>query len=131
MKRQDSKICEEWFKKADDDFKVAKLIFRDGGFMDIVGYHLHQAIEKYLKGFLVYNNQEYPLIHNLVALLKKCAQFDEHIMDYNAECKRMNSYFIEAKYPMDIPQDYPKDEIRKAIEETEFLIKYIRKAVSE
>jgi len=32
----------------------------------------------------------------------------------------------EAKCPVDMPQDYPKEEIKKSIEMTEFLVKYIK-----
>ncbi len=51
MKPQDSKIYQDWFDKADHDLEAAKILFQDDAFMDVVGYHLHQAIEKYLKGF--------------------------------------------------------------------------------
>ena len=131
MKQQDSKMHKAWFKKGDDDLEVAKLVFKDGGFMDIVGYHLNQAIEKYLKGFLLFYNQAYPRTHNLVQLLRECSKFDHDIIDYSEDCERMNTYYIEAKYPMDMPWNYPKDEMRKSIEMTEFLIKYIQKQINE
>ena len=129
MKQQDSKIYQNWFKKGDDDLAVAMIIFKDGKFMDSAGYHLNQAIEKYLKGFLLFCSQSYPRTHNLVQLLRECSKFDQNIIDYSEECERMNIYYIEVKYPIDMPQDYPRDEMQKSIEMTEFLIKYIKKAV--
>lgn len=126
MKQKDSKKYQDWFEKANHDLKAAKILFNEDGFMDTIGYHLHQVIEKYLKGFLLFHKQEYPLIHNLVNLLKECSKFDKDITDYYEECERINAYYIEAKYPMDAPQNYPKDEIKKSIEMTEFLTKYIK-----
>lgn len=52
-------------------------------------------------------------------------------MDYIEECEKVNTYYIESKYPMDSPTDYPKQEMEKSIEMTEFLIKYIKKKLNE
>ncbi len=131
MKRQDSDNYKDWFKKADEDLRAAKVLFRDGGFMDTVGYHIHQAIEKYLKGFLLYNKQDYPFIHNLIILLRECGKYDKGILDYSEECEKVNAYFIESKYPIDPPQDYPKNVMKQSIAGTEFLVKYIRKIVNK
>ncbi len=95
--------------------------------MDSVGYHLHQAIEKYLKGFLLFHQYDYPFTHDLIKLLKISSKFDKNILDYRKECERMDGYFIESKYPIDPPQSYSQNEMQKSIEMTEFLIKYIRK----
>lgn len=126
MKQKDSKIYRDWFKKAEHDLMAAKILFNDGGFMDTIGYHLHQTIEKYLKGFLLFYKQKYPITHNLIKLLKECSKSNKDIIDYYEECERMNAYYIETKYPMDMPQDFPKNEMKKSIEMTEFLIKYIK-----
>lgn len=127
---KDSRDYKDWFKKGDEDIEVAKLLFRESDFMDTVGFHLHQAIEKYLKGFLLFHNQDYPLIHNLTVLLQKCGKFDNDILDYSEECERLNGYFISSKYPVDPPTNYPKDEMQKSIEMAEFLIKYILKKIN-
>lgn len=128
---KDSREYKNWFKKGDEDFEVAKLLFRESDFMDTVGFHLHQVIEKYLKGFLLFYKQDYPLIHELTKLLRLCAKFDNDILDYKDECKRLNAYFIASKYPADPPVNYSKDEMRKSIEMAEFLLKYIRKNISD
>lgn len=62
---KDSKEYKDWFKKGDEDFEVAKLLLHESNFMDTIGFHLHQVIEKYLKGYLLFCKQDYPLIHNL------------------------------------------------------------------
>jgi len=92
MKRQDSDNYKDWFKKADEDLAAAKLLFKDGSFTDTVGYHLHQAIEKYLKGFLLFHSRSYPITHNLIILLKKCGKHNKDILDYFEECERVNAY---------------------------------------
>lgn len=127
MVPKDSKEYIDWFKKGDRDLGSAIVLFNDGDYLDSVGYHLHQSIEKYLKGFLLYYNYDYPFIHDLKKLLEICAKFDKHILDYTEECIRMNGYFIEVKYPSDEPKEYNAVEIKKSISMTEFIIKYISK----
>lgn len=130
MMHRDSKEYKDWFIKGNEDLKVAKLIFPYSDFTDTVGYHLHQAIEKYLKGFLLFNNYDYPSTHNLTELLKKCFKFNQDITDYYEECERINGYYIESKYPMDPPRYYPREEMIKSIEMTEFTIKYIKRVIN-
>ncbi len=44
---------EEWFERGKRDIETARLLFEHKGYADVIAYHIHQAIEKYLKGFLV------------------------------------------------------------------------------
>jgi len=128
MKNQDNNY-EYWFEKGDHDIATAELIFDHKGFMDTTAFHVHQAVEKYLKGFLVFNNYDFPLIHNLPLLLKECSKFNQNIIDYMEECEKINVYYIESRYPNDIPQNYSRTEINKAIEMAKFIIKYIKNII--
>ena len=44
--------------------------------LDIACFHCQQAIEKYLKVFLLFKEQELIKTHNLNILIKNCADFD-------------------------------------------------------
>lgn len=51
---------------------VAKSLYRDiaadDGYINIVGFHIQQAVELALKDFLEYNGIEYPKTHDIGAL---------------------------------------------------------------
>lgn len=86
-KAQDSKNYKDWYERAGHDIKDAEILFNEGGYSDTICYLAHQAVEKYLKGFLLFNNTDYPFIHDLVKLLRLCSEFDSNIIDYLDECK--------------------------------------------
>ncbi len=130
MTPKDSNSYKDWIEKAERDLEVAKFLFSESDFTDTAGFQLHQAAEKSLKAFLLFHKNEYPLTHNLIHLINQCGIYNEDILDYIDECERINGYYIEARYPADMPINYPKDEIRKSIEMTEFLMKYIRNNIN-
>ncbi len=48
------KLAQEWFDKAEEDLGTAKLLLKEKTYPASICFHSHQAVEKYLKGFLVY-----------------------------------------------------------------------------
>lgn len=47
--------AQEWFDRGDHDIETAQLPNEQGDYTDIIAYHIQQAIEKYLMGFLITN----------------------------------------------------------------------------
>ena len=68
---------------------------------DTICFHAQQAAEKLLKAFLVYHGQAAPHIHDLVALLRACAQIDESLGDLQADCAGLTDYAVVSRYPTD------------------------------
>ena len=60
---------QEWFERGDRDIEAAQLLDDERFYTDVIAYHLQQAIEKYLKGFLVFNDIRPPRTHDLDTLL--------------------------------------------------------------
>lgn len=55
MKEQ---VVKEWIERGKHDLEVAKILLTEEEYSDIVLFHIHQAVEKHLKGFLIYNGWE-------------------------------------------------------------------------
>ncbi len=51
----------EWLSKADKDLDEAKFLFENHRPLEDTAYFIHQAIEKYLKAFLIFNGWELEL----------------------------------------------------------------------
>lgn len=122
---QEIKNYKDWYERASHDINSAELLFQHDGSSDTICYLVHQAVEKYLKGFLLFYNNDYPLIHDLIKLLRLCNKSNEHIIDYLEECKSINGYYIDQRYPVGMPWDYPKAEVKKVIEQAKSIIKYV------
>lgn len=125
-KRNTKILSDRWFLTAERDLGAAKKLFKVEHFADIICFHLQQTIEKYLKGFLVFHNIKPPRTHDLPKLLKLCKRIDEDFGDWTDECVVLNQYYFESRYPPDAPIDYPRSEVKKAIEYIEQLIKFIK-----
>lgn len=116
MNNNNLEYFKEWQKKADEDFESVKILLENYGIPAIICYHCQQVVEKYLKGYLVYNNVEFPKIHQLDLLLEETAKINKEFIDYADEVAPLNNYYIEARYPMDMKEDISIDEAKVAFE---------------
>jgi HEPN domain-containing protein len=51
---------------------------------------------------------------------------DKTFENLRNEIRILNKYYIEAKYPPDMPIDYPKEEAKEAISKAMFILKTIK-----
>ena len=89
-------------------------------------YHCHQAAEKSLKGFFVFHKTKFHKIHDLIALLNICLTQDKTLEFLREDLETLNQYYIETKYPPDMPIDYPKEEAREAIDKAKIILDSIK-----
>lgn len=65
--------------EADKDYIMARLVnFAGSAFSSRAGYYAQQALEKYLKAFLVQESKQYPKSHDLFELAKYCLEFNDN-----------------------------------------------------
>jgi len=126
-----SKNYHDWLLKAENDLKAAKAIidYYEQPPTDTICYHCHQVAEKALKGFLVYKKASFHKIHDLIALLNACLLKDKDLEFLRNEINELNKYYIEAKYPPDMPIDYPVKESKEAIDKAVFTLKTIKEKI--
>lgn len=130
---KNSKNYHDWLLKAENDLKAAEGIF---GYYeqpptDTICYHCHQVAEKALKSFLVYEETPFHKIHDLITLLSYSLSKDKNLEFLRNELKVLNKYYIETKYPPDMPLDYPKEEAKEAINKAKFVLKIIKDKIKE
>ena len=90
----------EWFQIADDDFYSAQIL--NGQVRkpyEIICYHCAQAVEKYLKRFLVYQNEIPEKTHNLTYLGRICIEKDNEFVNAKFEFDFLNRYASDIRYP--------------------------------
>ena len=91
-----------WIQKADNDLQVAsnELNVTDSDIItDAICFHCRQAIEKYLKAFLISNKIEFKKTHNLDFLLSLCIEKDSDFNNISVD--DISSYAVEIRYPDD------------------------------
>jgi len=124
------KLAWQWLEKGNHDLEDAKKLFKNEGYPDTICYHCHQAAEKYLKGFLIFNNVNFRKIHDLVILLEDCHRINNGFKTIFDNCKRLNKYYIEARYPAETPILYSKEEVKEALMEAEKILDFIAEKIS-
>lgn len=123
------KLAQEWFDKGDSDLDSAERLYKDKGYTDTICFLTQQAIEKYLKGFLVFHHVSPRKIHDLEELCKDCSQIDKKFLDFIEDFSLITKYYIDTRYPVGIPTDYSREDTRKALDVANDLVKLINKKV--
>jgi HEPN domain-containing protein len=91
-----------WLAKANNDLTVAEHelnLNKDNCVTDAVCFHCQQAIEKYLKAYLIYQKIDFGKTHNLEYLIKLCANHDKTFAALDV--KNLSFYAVEIRYPDD------------------------------
>jgi len=110
----DPKLIQEWLQKADEDLGFAASIIEDSPFYAQICFHLQQAAEKYLKAIIVAEDLEFQKIHDLVVLLKTCLVRRPELISLMPDCKLLNRFYIDTRYPVHWPTDYSKEKALQA-----------------
>ena len=92
-------LIEKWMIKADNDLRtISNELSSKEPVTDTICYHSQQAVEKYLKLFLVSKNIEPIKTHNIAILLQKCKEFDL-VFDELKGIEYLTDYVVELRYP--------------------------------
>lgn len=121
------KLASEWFSKARDDELSAEDILKDReGAASTVCFLSQQMAEKYLKGYLVFKEKEFPKIHDLARLLKLCGYLDPEFVKLAQEAQYLRPFYIATRYPGDYPEfsfEIAEDAFKKAMVIKEFVLR--------
>lgn len=91
-----TKQHEEWINRGQEDIRFAKLGLREG-FYSQVCFLSQQAIEKLLKGMLIFLQRPYPKSHSLLELSKKVPELS--LEDWQERLTILDGYYVPLRYP--------------------------------
>jgi HEPN domain-containing protein len=93
-----SVYIKSWMDKAENDLLSAqRLLEIEPMILDNACFHCQQAIEKYLKAFLIYQGVDVERTHNIIYLLSKCTDFDPEFRPIDP--LNINAYAVQGRYP--------------------------------
>jgi HEPN domain-containing protein len=99
MSGKDEEI-KQWIIKGDHDLGTAKITYLHiPEYLDTVTFHCQQAVEKYLKSYLIFQSTEFRLTHDLIYLLDMISQKDSDFENYYDIVSELQGYAIEIRYP--------------------------------
>jgi HEPN domain-containing protein len=90
-----------WIQRAENDISSARHLAENMKPIpaEIVCFHCQQAVEKYLKAFLVYNNQEPLKTHDLTELIKLCSDYSTDFLSLSPKCEYLIPFAVRTRYP--------------------------------
>lgn len=114
-------LAKEWLIKAYHDLSSARILCDANHYTDTIGFELQQAIEKILKTFLAYENNQIKRTHNLIdvyELVNEYIQFDEYQIRILGIA---TNYFARDRYPAHYSALPQKEEIKEVLDFAEEL----------
>jgi HEPN domain-containing protein len=124
MPSKESFVPQDWFRKADADIQTVEILLAHGGDLEMAAMHVQQAIEKYLKGYLLSRGWKFDRIHDLPSLLDEAVTRNANFEKFRELCENVTAFYFEARYPF-VVQPPTEEKVKDALERTKQLIQFI------
>lgn len=127
--------AKRWLEQAKCDLKSAEWNVK-GEFYADACFKSQQACEKALKAFCYFKGERSVLGHSTRDLLLRCAKYDENFDRYIRNCKKLDKFYITARYPdglpSGIPQEYfEREEAEEAIKLADEVLEFIGSLINQ
>lgn len=101
MNREKEEYIRNWLYRAREDIAVMEKLGESGiGFYtSTICFHAQQAVEKYLKSFLIFNDVDFPRTHDVDFLLDECRKIDN--TNFRFDFKSLTEFGVSVRYPDD------------------------------
>ena len=125
LEENNARLVSQWLQKATVDFIVVERLIGDvDPILQPIAFHAQQAVEKYIKAYLVYKQIEFPKTHDIKELINLLATVNHALSQELSDCDVLTVYGVEIRYPGDIP-DLTLEEVKQAVE----LARKVREAI--
>jgi len=104
---------DEWLKRAKSSLELAKARINNIIYFEDLCYQSQQAVEKALKGLLIFYCVEPEYTHNIEILLNEVKKFTD-IPENIKEAAQLTNYAVQTRYPGEY-DEVTKEEYEKSI----------------
>jgi HEPN domain-containing protein len=101
MNKEKADYIRNWLYRAREDLAVIKDLLNSNqeAFTSTICFHAQQAVEKYLKAFLIFHDVDFPRTHDVDFLLMECQKIDSK--SFNIDLKSLTEFGVSIRYPDD------------------------------
>ncbi len=125
MRRKESTYPANWMQIAEKDFeRVGRLL--DDHDPEMAGFCLQQAVEKFLKAFLLSKGWRLRRIHHLDALLDDAVVYDPSLEKFRHVCQKITAFYFVERYPFVMDSGLTEDDVRESLEQVIGLVERLR-----
>ena len=119
----------EWIKRAHSSFALAKYSDNEAVCYEDLCFQAQQAVEKGLKGLLIFYGVEPEKTHNLFILLQELERYAD-ISDEIKKVVLLQNYAVQTRYPGEYVE-IEKDEYNQSIRIAEKCLKWINEITND
>ena len=119
----ESRDPSEWFRKGQEDLDRVPRRLQEGDCED-AAFHMQQALEKYLKGFLIARGWQLRRTHNLSLLLDEAVIFLPALEECRPLCQEVSAFYVEERYPLST-QAPSRSELERLFEQAKRLVELL------
>jgi HEPN domain-containing protein len=112
-----------WLARAKSSLAISKNRIDENVFYEDLCFQAQQAVEKALKGLLIFYNVDPEKTHNLVSLIKELSRYCE-LPDEVNEAVILNDYAVQTRYPGDFTP-IEEEEYNQAVSIAEKCLQWI------
>jgi len=125
-------LISNWIKKAEKDLLTVEheLSFPDA-VTESICFHCQQAVEKFLKAYLVFLGIPFTKTHEIGELITKFENKDKEISAFKEEADKLTDYAIDVRYPEELLEptlEEAKEAKKIATKIKEFVLSRIAKS---
>ena len=128
MPRRESRYPNDWLALAEKDLLRVTRSLRDKD-PELAAFCLQQAVEKFLKAFLLSKGWKLRRIHDLEALLDDAIAYDSSLDQFRNACQKITNYYVVERYPLTVEAEFTLDEVRTSLEAAGQLIEKLRRGI--
>jgi HEPN domain-containing protein len=120
-----TEILRNWIEKADHDLGTAQITcLHIPKFSDTIAFHCQQAVEKYLKAYLIFLDIPVPRTHDLNYLLSLVSDKENIANDIFDQVSELEEFAVEIRYP-EIVIELTEEDIARAIQISKDFRKFV------
>ncbi len=127
-RREESLYPGDWLRIAEKDLRRVERMLATGD-PEAAGFYLQQAVEKFLKAFLLSKGWELKRIHDLEALLNQALAYDVSLEEFRPACQRITAFYFVERYPFVVEMGPAEEDVRVSLEQVSELIERLRHAL--
>lgn len=125
MPRKESLYPADWLRIAEKDFARVEYLLREHD-AEAAGFFLQQAVEKFLKAFLLSKGWQLQRVHDLEPLLNEALSFDPSLEQYRSILQKITGFYFIERYPFVVDVGLTEDDVQQAFTAVKGLVDAIK-----
>jgi HEPN domain-containing protein len=125
MPHEESFYPADWLRIAEKDLGRVQYLL-DVQDPEAAGFYLQQAVEKFLKAFLLAKEWKLKRIHDLESLLNEALRYIPSLERFRSVCQKITGFYSIERYPFITPTGITEDDVRTSLEQIKEFIEKLR-----